>query len=66
MCHTNINQSNELSGENSPEFLSHRLLLSTAKPKDFHILKEPKDGKGHTDTEKTKQRCRLLLEQAFP
>lgn len=45
-----------LSGENSPEFLSHRLLLSTAKPKNFHILKEPKDRKGHTDTEKTKQR----------
>lgn len=43
-----------LSGENSPEFLSHRLLLSTAKPKNFHILKEPKDGKGHTDTEKNK------------
>lgn len=41
-----------LSEENSPEFPSHRLLLSTVKPKDFHILKEPKDGKGHTDTEK--------------
>lgn len=41
-----------LSEQNSPEFPSHRLLLSNAKPKDFHRLKEPKDGKGHTDTEK--------------
>lgn len=56
---TSINLMN-LSGENSPQFLSHRLLLSTTKPNDFHILKEPKDGKGHTDTEKTKQRWHVF------